>query len=532
MDRCGKGLLPLAAWLLALLVVAGIPGASRSVGQEAAPGASGPGAATTLTRAGALEGNLEADAYILGPGDVLEIGFWGEVNRGDKVVINPDGDALVHPLGPVRLAGLALSRARDLIKERLAPYYRPGVLSVSLVSIRSFRVHVVGMVADPGAFEANAVTRVSEAITLAGGLLPDASQRGIRLVRGTDTLRVDLKRYLLLGDNHMNPFLNDGDVVYVPPGGEIVEVYGSVYRQGPYEFVEGETLGDLIELAGGLRPEAYADSLEIKRFRADDPTVSESVALTGGPAAAQDFALTAGDRAFVRSIPDWHADARVAISGEVRRPGIYVIEEGVDVLSALIARAGGLTDKASLAEARLVRGLYASTKFPVEAWLDTLRTSQDFLTEKEIDLVGTLSREPKGAVSVRFEEVLTGEHGRLDPLLYNGDVIDIPRSSWSVRVSGQVKNPGLVAFKPGAGSGYYIKQAGGFAPGADSHGTKLVTALSGQMVSPGGMRIRPGDIVWVPRKTDHSWWAMTKDILQVLAQAATVYVVADQIASK
>ncbi len=507
-----------------------IPG--RGDCQQAAPGSRAPSNPAAQLETGALEGTVDADQYILGPGDVLEIGFWGDVNRSDRVVVNPDGDALVRPLGPLHLAGLTLAEARRLIRENLAAYYRPGILSVSLVSIRSFQVHVVGMVKKPGAFEVNAVTRVSQAITMAAGLAENSSERNIKLIRQRDTLRVDLTRYLLLGDNKINPFLSDGDVVYVPPRAEQVQVLGSVYREGAYEFIEGETLGELLNLAGGLKPEAYTDSIEIERFRSDEPDRSEAMFLVPEASILERFKLAGGDRVFVRSIEDWHRDAKAVIRGEVKYPGIYVIEEGKATLRQLITRAGGFTDKASLAEARLIRGSYASRKFPIEAETETLKVVENNLSEKEKSLVQTLKREPKGALSVRFDEVFASRGHRPDPPLYDGDIIDIPRATWSVRVSGQVKNPGLVAFKPGKSDHYYIKQAGGFAPGADSRGTRLVTAMNGQMASPGGVEIRPGDIIWVPTKMERNWWDVMKDILEVLVQVATIYIVVDQITKK
>jgi hypothetical protein len=194
-----------------------------------------------------------------------------------------------------------------------------------------------------------------------------------------------------------------------------------------------------------------------------------------------------------------------------------------------VAQAGGLTDKASLAEARLIRGAYALRKFPIESEIDTVTTSENTFTEKEKSLINTLKREPKGAVAVDFERVFAAKGRRLDPVLYDGDIIDIPRATLFVRISGQVKTPGLVAFKPGQGSGYYIGLAGGFAPGADKSGTRLVTALNGQMVKPGGMTIRPGDIVWVPTAPERSWWSATKDFIAVLASVATIYFIINQI---
>jgi protein involved in polysaccharide export with SLBB domain len=482
--------------------------------------------------AGALEGNVDPGQYVLGPGDVLAIGFWGDANRSETVFVNPDGDAIVPPVGPIHVAGLTLAEARGLISEKLRVYYRPSVLSISLVSVRSFQVHVVGMVKKPGALEANAVTRVSQVIARAQGLAEAASGRNIRLIRGQDTLRVDLSRYLLLGDNKMNPFVRDGDVVYVPPRYESVPIWGSVYREGLYEFTEGETLGEIIELAGGLRPEALTDSVEVQRFRADDPASSQSMVLALEPTVLGQFTMAPGDRVFVRSVAGWHRDAEATIRGEVEHPGIYVIDDGGETLSQLIARAGGLTEKASLAEARLVRGLYASRHYPVEVMLDSLRIAEGGLSDKDLSLAQTLAREPKGAVSINFESLYAVKGRRLDLPLYDGDVIDIPRASLSVRVSGSVRNPGLVAFKRGESASYYIKQAGGSASRADVRGTRVVTAVSGQTLGPSGTEIRPGDIVWVPQRKDVSWWAGAKNVLELLVQVATIYIVVHQITTK
>jgi len=525
-QRCKAGL------AVAVLIL-GFSITGQPVCEEAPGGAAGPvKAGVGRAQAGSLEGNVNAEEYILGPGDVLAIGFWGDVNRSEQVVVNPDGDALVPPVGPLALTGLSLGEARKLISERLSAYYRPGILSVSLVSIRSFQVHVVGMVETPGALEANAVTRVSQAIALAGGLADLASDRNIRLLRQNDTLRVDLERYLLVGDNRVNPFLNDGDVVYVPPRSEMVKVSGSVYRESSYEFTEGESLGELLQLAGGLRPDALVDSLELVRFKTDDPTASETFVIGADPATLEHFRMAPGDRVFVRSIADWHRDAQVVIVGEVVHPGTYVIAEGSETLSELLGRAGGLTERASLAEARLVRGVYASRAYPIEASMDSLVFTGGQVSDKQVGLAQTLVREPKGAVSLDFDRLYDVKGKRSDPPLYDGDVISIPRGSMSVRVSGQVKRPGLVSFKAGEGASYYINQAGGFASGSDRWGVEVVTAQSGQMLKASGATVRPGDIVWVPRKKDLGVWTTVRDVIQVLAQMATIYIVIDQITAE
>jgi protein involved in polysaccharide export with SLBB domain len=369
-------------------------------------------------------------------------------------------------------------------------------------------------------------------IGLAGGLAGDGSQRNIIIRRGPDTVPVDLSSYLLLGDNDMNPFLKDGDVVYVPPRPGMVHVYGSVYRPGEYEFVEGEALSSLLNLAGGFRPEALREEIEVYRFEAEDPTVSQAITLKGEPEELDGFRMEQGDRVFVRSVPGWHEDAKVDLRGEIEYPGVYVIEDGLVRLSEIINRAGGFTEKASLAESRLIRGSYAGSSFPIERELGVIENLEGSPEGKDRDLLRAIRRESKGAVSVSFERVfLDGDAGH-DPLLYDGDIIDVPRVSEFVRVSGHVRNPGLIPLKDGEGYKYYIRQAGGFASGADGRGTRLIRAIGGQRVRPRGEDVRPGDIIWIPVKQDWSWWDVTKDVLQLLAQIATIYLVADTVSSR
>jgi polysaccharide export outer membrane protein len=522
------GSLRFKAWPVFVLLL--LVGHSISMCQEEAVGETVPAEQPSLQyTVGSLEGTLDPDEYTLGAGDVLAIGFWGDVNRLQTVTVNPDGDILVAPVGPISVDGLALGEVRDLVKSRLSAYYRPSILSVSLISIRSFQVHIVGMVASPGAVLVNGVTRVSQAIGMAGGLRQGASQRNITIKRGDAVVPADLTRYFHLGDNGMNPFLKDGDVVFVPPSGGTVSIFGGVFREGVYEFVEGESLADVMAIAGGLRPDAWTESIEIERFEPDDPTVSRPIFVRGEPALLQSMKLAPGDRVFIRAIPDWHEDASVTVQGEVKYPGVYVIEEGIETLSEVIARAGGLTPDASLAEARLLRDLYASRGFPIERELDVLREMDDSRDSKDTDLIKSMSRERKGRMALSFETIFLSEHEDYDPPLMDGDIITIPRASRYIRVSGQVANPGIVTLKDGEDFKYYIREAGGYISKADKRGTVLIRAVGGQRVKPGGQEIRPGDIIWVPRKADHDWWGITKDILTVAAQVATVWLVVDGI---
>jgi protein involved in polysaccharide export with SLBB domain len=476
---------------------------------------------------GALEGTIDPQSYVLGVGDGLAIGFWGEVNRHEVVYVNPEGDVLIVPVGPIKVDGLTLAEARDLIRDKLSPYYTPAILSVSLSSVRTFQIHVVGMVAAPGAYEANAVTRVSQVVSSAGGLLEGASHRNIEIRRPAGPVRADLTRYLLLGDNSMNPFLRDGDVVYVPPEVGLVRVFGSVYREGPYEYVEGEDLADLIELAGGYTPGALTDSVEVQRFSTLDPTEWRLLVVPGDAPALESFFLELDDNVFVRSIPDWHDYAHVVVKGQVKYPGRYAVDEGVEVLSEVLNRAGGITLEASLAQARLIRGKYAAEALPPEAEVDAIAEAGQTMSWKEKDLYKVLSREPKGLVSVSLAELYTAREEPFDPVLYDGDIIEIPRATNMVRVMGHVVSPGLLPIAEGQYSNYYIRKAGGYASLADKRGTRVIRAGTGQRVKTGNAVIHAGDIIWVPDKKERDGWETFRDVVSVVAQIATIFLVID-----
>jgi len=515
----------LSVWLL--LGTGGLSGSAW--GQETPPREAPSGVEAHRLTGGSLEGALDPDVYTLGPGDVLQIGLWGDVNRQEAVTVNPSGEILIPPVGPVDVAGRTLEEVRGMVTEILSDYYRPNILSVSLVSLRTFIVHVVGFVDEPGAVEVNGVTRVSQAIALAGGIQTGGSTRNIVVRRNGEALRADLVAYSQIGDNTFNPFLRDGDAIYVPAWSSSVRLYGSVGRPGVYEFVEGETLAGLLRLGGGFRPEAYREEIEVQRFDPLNSDISKSILLKGAPALLAGFDLKTGDRVFIRAIPGWQDDATVEIVGEVRFPGVYVIDEGHATLSGIIQEAGGLTEDASLAEASLIRTSYERREHPIERELEVLRDLADSFEEDEKDLLKTMGREEKGRVAVSFEEVFLGRGESEDALLFDGDVIEIPRASNYVRVAGQVLNPGLVAVVEGKDYSFYIKEAGGYAPDADRGSTVLIRGASGVKIDPWGKDVSPGDVIWVPLSPERDWWQIAKDVISIGAQIATIWLVVDSV---
>ena len=139
----------------------------------------------------------------------------------DSVMIGPDGYAQLPYAGSLRLAGLTLDEARDLISERMHRYLRFPELTVGVKTYGKRRVYVMGEVSAPGIKEMSADTlNTYAAITSAGGFTNRGRSTQVQVIRVVgDTMyykQVNLKNYIKKHDLTQNLALQDGDIVYVP----------------------------------------------------------------------------------------------------------------------------------------------------------------------------------------------------------------------------------------------------------------------------------------------------------------------------
>ena len=486
---------------------------------------------TRIEDALTLEKAVDPDEYIMGPGDKLIISFWEEYSF-QEIVVTPEGDILIPHVGSVKVSGLTLSEAKGIIKDELLKRYRKPDFSVTLSSLRKFKVSVAGAVEQPGTYSAFAHQRISEIIQTAGGFTDSSSQRNIIVKRSDETeLKVDIGMFLIMGDKSKNPYALDGDVIFVP----ILEdtlyhygIYGAVRAPGEYEYAEGDSLLDLINLAHGQTSDANLSSAEITRFNPDNKTTS-NISVSLGELLVDgkrelNLPLKPDDRIFIRSIPKYHQKNQVTILGEVLYPGVYAIQEGETKLTDLVRMAGGFNSQASLPEAEMIRGYYMDV---IDLEYERLKKMEVAdMSKQEYEYFKTKSREKSGKISCDFVKLFVNNERDQDILLKNGDLIRIPVISLVVRVSGNVVNPGLVSFEPNRDYTFYIEKAGGYSWRASKGGVRVVKEVTGEWVKPDkSTRIDPGDTIWIPEKPDRDYWGFFKDTMIVLGNMATVYLV-------
>ena len=125
--------------------------------------------------------------------------------------------------------------------------------------------------------------------------------------------------------------------MFVPPVGITAAVDGRIRRPAIYEVRQGTKVSDLLDLAGGLAPDAAAGISKLDRIDSSGERVVLDLDLT--TAEARSIELQAGDVITVPRVLD-DVSRAVSLEGHVLRPGRYAWREGMrltDVLGSLQA---------------------------------------------------------------------------------------------------------------------------------------------------------------------------------------------------
>ena len=270
--------------------------------------------------------------YVLGVGDQLSVLLYGNDNIESSLVIDREGAVNFPLLGPLVLAGISWNEAKDLVERRVQDQLVGTKVVISLGRLRSINVFMAGEVAQPGNFTVSALTTIIQSIYLAGGISETGSYRDIQVIRqGQKVATLDLYGLLLEGSVVSDKRLQNGDVVFVPLKGSIATIRGAVNRSARFETLEGETLGDLINMAGGLTPDAISQQAVLQRRDLElELPVLNNLDLTD--TSALRLPIQDGDLVSVGSLPD-RIDNPITFSGAVSRKGLVAWEPGLRLSS-------------------------------------------------------------------------------------------------------------------------------------------------------------------------------------------------------
>jgi len=308
--------------------------------------------------------------YPIGAGDVLRLTLWGEIEYQYELAVDRDGNVVIPKAGQVFVAGTRLERLRETLKNYLSKFYSglasdsPTIfMDITIARLRSNQIYIMGEVERPGAYAVSSYATAFNALYAVGGPNITGSMREIRILRdGKIAAKVDLYDYLLKGVSTDDIRLQHNDIVFVPRRGNTIGISGEVLRPGIYELTADETLKELFEMAGGLKPTAYAFRTQIDRIvpletrgKGDSERILIDINTNAVLKADEAVALYGGDIVTVFPIRDEIYNYVDIEGGGIVRPGRYELNSGIVTLSDLIREADGLTGDAYLGRVDVVR---------------------------------------------------------------------------------------------------------------------------------------------------------------------------------
>lgn len=402
--------------------------------------------------------------YIIGPQDTVRIEFFGKESATYNLTVDREGLLNVPEIGPVPVAGLTFGELKQELGKRIASQMIGVKSSITMGSLRSIRIFVLGDAYRPGSYTVSALSTMTNAIFACGGVRTIGSLRNVSLKRGGKIVgTLDLYDLLIRGDTSADRRLQPGDVLFIPPIGRTVGVSGEVRRPAVYELKDESTVEDVIRMAGGYTPFAYPKVSHLERIDERDGIVVLDMDISTPEGGG--FKVQNGDVIRVFSVVEKAEDV-VWLSGHLYRPGVYSWKKGLR-LTDLVGSSDRLKPGSVLNFVVVVRESGPDRRLSVlfanlgEAF-SAPGTQPDILLERR-DRVLIFSQDEDRAE-------------RLRPLIERlQSQADIEDPEPVVEVAGHVKFAGMYPISRGETRvSEAIGATGGFLPGVDTDYALLV----------------------------------------------------------
>lgn len=444
------------------------------------------------------------------------------------------------------------------------------------------QVALLGSVRQAAIYELRGKESIDDLLNTAGGKTTIASGARLSLERIED--HTQRRAFELTADSAgLASSLQDGDIVRVDPivssYRETVTLRGGVASPGHFQWHAGMRLSELLPDRESLEkrdywwhrtqlglpaPELAAPAGPASAMPGNKPAAVESPAaetnwnyavierlppgtmkttlipfnlgkLVLDHDISQDQELLAGDVITVFTVADIQIPINeqtkyVSLEGEFVHPGIYSVSAN-ETLSAVVERAGGLTNQAYLYAAVFTRkSTQALEQQNLNEFADQLEhqfmrnsmgsvgvvnpaASQQALSLNRELIERIRTSRASGRIVLHTHIDKTGGYELPDMHLQDGDRLVIPFAPETVQVIGAVFNPHAFIFNAGARAGEYLRLAGGPNRDADrarifilrADGTVTSRDSDGSLFAHGfsDVKLYAGDSIVVPEKKLH-----------------------------
>jgi polysaccharide export outer membrane protein len=294
------------------------------------------------------------DDYRVGPGDSINLYLYGSEEIDAALSVNREGQLILPRLGPLSVAGLTFEQVKEVIEAKVASQLVATKAVVSLGKLRAINVFLAGDVLAPGSYSVSGLSTVLQVLYAGGGVSEIGSLRNIQVKRrGKVVATLDAYDILLRGDTSGDVRLASGDTVFVATAERLVSVDGEVKRPAIYETLSNDTLGDVLQMSGGITASGYAKSASIERRIPGQSSVTRVQVNLDDPNDLSQ-SLFDGDRFVVAAIKE-EIGNQVLLRGAAARPGGYAWFDGQKISDLVGSLDDDLLPETDLSTGLIVR---------------------------------------------------------------------------------------------------------------------------------------------------------------------------------
>ena len=529
--------------------------------------------------------------YEIGVGDEIRISLWGQADLQQIFVVDKEGRIFVPSIGFIPVIGKSLAELKQFLKQEFSKSYSTlysdedkTFMDVSMVTIQSINIQVIGHVVSPGAYNVHPFSNIVSAISQAGGIDTTGSIRNIKVLRDGNVYKeVDFYKLLTLGENNHDFRLKTKDIILVDKRQTTIHIDGEINKPGFYEMKKNENFNNLLKFCGDFKPQASL-VVEITKIMSRSERLNDDDAFE--KFYFRDLSkinFSDGDKIVIPRIKN--TNSQVYAYGQVKNEGSYEFVESMRIYD-LLELAGGINDNEFLKSVNiekidLIRRDIKSN-FSKVITLDlekiinkdenenillenydqiTVYPNLNFLPPKTVNLFGEINfpgiypilkdnesissiiSRAGGLTSRAYEKgiILTRKNQRvilegLNNIVKDGDQINVPEIPNVVEIKGQVFNPGLISYKANRKIKEYLEIAGGLTPNADLNNI-LIYYVDGSVKIKkrfANLNVEPGSIIQINQKVESTnlvgqVLTFVEGISNTITQIITTYVIITQI---
>ena len=211
--------------------------------------------------------------YILGPADSISINLTDTDDIDNTYLIDQEGMIDLPFVGKVKLDGLTLNEAQNILIEVVKDFYKNPDLQINIEEFNSSKVYIVGAVRNQKTIKLDQKPIKLIEAAIEANFNPSAQDKlfGTKgfLRRDNEVYKINLANAFSGTDEKENFYLKKDDVIFIDRNSDAIHVFGEVSKPGVYFPNIGYSLTELISTSGLNQITANAKKVYVIREKFD-----------------------------------------------------------------------------------------------------------------------------------------------------------------------------------------------------------------------------------------------------------------------